>query len=75
MIHLCLLLLLHFQLMGQEQWKLVKEKEVLGFYLQYGMFMPGGFYQIEIPRTGGTALGAETPANFWALLAGATVTF
>ena len=27
MIHLCLLLLLHFQLMGQEQWELVKEKE------------------------------------------------
>ncbi len=32
MIHLCLLLLLHFQLMGQEQWKLVKEKEGIQVY-------------------------------------------
>lgn len=32
MIPLCLLLLLHFQLMGQEQWKLVKEKEGIQVY-------------------------------------------
>lgn len=49
--------------------------DLLAFYLQGGMFMPGSFYEIEIPRTGGTALGAEAPANFWAVLAGATVTF
>ncbi len=49
--------------------------EMLSLYVQTGIFLPGAFYQIEIPRTGGTALGAESPANFWALLAGATVNF
>lgn len=49
--------------------------DLLALYVQGGMFTPGAFYEIEIPRTGGTALGAEEPANFWAVLGGATVTF
>lgn len=49
--------------------------EALDLYVQGGMFMPGAFYEIEIPRTGGTALGAESPATFWALLLGTTVRF
>lgn len=49
--------------------------QLLGFFVQGGMFMPGAFYEIEIPRTGGTALGAETPATFMALVAGAAVHF
>ena len=49
--------------------------EMLSFYLEGGIFLPGAFYQIEIPRTGGTALGAEDPAMFWAALAGAAVNF
>jgi hypothetical protein len=49
--------------------------DLLGFYVQGGLFLPGEYYKIEIPRTGGTALGAEDPANFWAVLGGASLTF
>lgn len=49
--------------------------EVLSFFAQGGVFLPGEYYTIEIPRTGGSALGAEDPATFWAALAGAALTF
>lgn len=49
--------------------------EALALHVRGGMLLPGAFYKIEIPRTGGTALGAESPATFWAVTAGATVSF
>jgi hypothetical protein len=48
---------------------------LLEFYLQGGMFLPGPYYEIEIPRTGGTARGAEDPVNFWSVVAGASLNF
>ncbi len=49
--------------------------EALSLYTMGGVFLPGSFYEIEIPRTGGTALGAEDPRTFWAILGGAALTF
>ncbi len=48
---------------------------LLAFYVQGGLFLPGPYYEIEIPRTGGTALGAEDPVNFWSVIAGASLNF
>jgi len=52
-----------------------RASNALVFYTAGGIFMPGSFYEVEIPRTGGTALGAEDPATFWALLGGASLAF
>lgn len=48
----------------------VKTMDGLNIFGQGGMFLPGNFYQGEISRTGGTALGSETPVNAWMFSAG-----
>ena len=54
--------------------------EALSLYGVGGLFIPGEFYETEIDRTAGTALGATDgdPSklkNFWAVSGGATLEF
>ncbi len=44
-------------------------------FLVYGVFLPGEFYEIEINKVAGSALGSPTPETFWALTGGVSVTF
>ena len=37
----------------------------------YGVFLPGEFYEIEINKVAGTALGSADPQDFFAFTAGA----
>ena len=49
--------------------------EALALTFQGGIFMPGQFYEQEISRSAGTALGSNDLQNFWALSGGAKLDF
>lgn len=48
----------------------VQAHERINVFGQGGVFLPGEFYQGEISRTGGTALGSDNPANAWLVAGG-----
>lgn len=48
----------------------IKAHERINIFSQGGLFLPGEFYQGEISRTGGTALGSDSPANAWLIAGG-----
>ena len=48
----------------------VKAYERVNVFGQGALFLPGEFYQGEISRTGGTALGSDDPVNAWMVSAG-----
>lgn len=52
-----------------------RPNEVLSFWTQGAIFLPGDFYKVEIDRRAGTALGSSEPANFWAVSVGSSVNF
>lgn len=49
--------------------------EVFSGYAVFGTFLPGEFYEIEINKVAGTALGSKDPQTFWAVTAGGVVSF
>ena len=51
----------------------VPASEGLTFFATYGIFLPGEFYEVEIDKVAGSALGGTE--TFWAVVGGATVEF
>lgn len=51
----------------------IKAHELINFFGQGAVFLPGEFYGIEIPRTGGTALGSTDPVNAWMVSGGVSI--
>ncbi|MFB6265253.1 MAG: hypothetical protein ABEL76_16765 [Bradymonadaceae bacterium] len=49
--------------------------DVITAYARGGAFIPSDYYEIEISRTAGTALGSENPPTFWAATTGAALNF
>lgn len=49
--------------------------DVIAVYGRGGAFIPSDYYEIEISRTAGTALGSDTPQTFWAATSGAALSF
>jgi hypothetical protein len=49
--------------------------DALEVFAVYGVFLPGEFYEIEINKVAGTALGSADPQDFFAFTAGASVVF
>jgi len=47
----------------------------ISVYLNGAIFIPGPYYEIEIARVAGTALGSSTPAMPWGTYAGTKVRF
>jgi hypothetical protein len=52
---------------------IVHAGEGLSFFTHYGLFLPGEFFEFEIDKVAGTALGGTE--SFWAVAGGATVEF
>ena len=52
-----------------------RPNELLSFWTQGALFLPGDFYKIEIDRRAGTALGSTDPVNFWAVSVGSSIYF
>ena len=50
-----------------------KAKDLISVYAQGSLMLPGEFFEREITRSGGTALGSSDPQNFWVVLGGATI--
>lgn len=53
----------------------LKPNDALEIYGVYSTFAPGAFYEIEIEKIAGSALGSSNPQDFWAAMGGAKVTF
>lgn len=47
--------------------------DLISVYAQGAIFLPGDFYQGEITRSGGSALGSNDPQNTWVVLLGTTL--
>ena len=53
----------------------VRLSKHLSLYAQGGVFLPGAFYEIEIARVAGSALGSSDPQMMWNASAGARMGF
>lgn len=51
----------------------VKADDRINIFGQGGLFLPGEFYNTEISRTGGTALGSDNPVNAWMVSGGISI--
>jgi hypothetical protein len=49
--------------------------DFLALYGKGGIFLPSQFYETEISRTAGSALGSENPQNFWTAMLGSALRF